>query len=102
MPSVEVWRLSDRLTSESGHDVACLLARVCHRERQHPCLVLGMQPGERRGDYQARWPRPLDEARLHALRGLLDGLVTDLALGEQGADEVGLEVGVHAGGLVDD
>jgi hypothetical protein len=76
-----------------------LLPGVGDGQAQVPGLVLGVQSvAGGRGDKAGR-TLLADRARPQALGGLLDELVLQEPFGEEGPDDVVLEVAAYAGGL---
>src|SRR5215208_2701799 len=102
MPRFEVRSSFTRFVCQGCHYGPGLLLGICNSKGEQASLVLWVELDGGGRDYQPGRPVPLNEARLHALRGLLHGLVADPPFREQRAHEVGGKVPSHTGCLVDD
>src|SRR5919107_1177556 len=102
VPGHIVWSSFDYLICKCRHHRLSLCLGVADSKTQEPSLVLRVEFYGRRGHDKTSWAFPLDEARLHALRGLLHSLVADTPLRKERAHQVGGELPAHPCGLVDD
>src|SRR5215212_1599710 len=102
MPGREVRGSFACFLGQCRHDCTGLILGVRNGKGEKSGFVLRVEFDGGGGYDEARWALPFYEAWLHALRGLLNGLVADTPLREQRAHEIGSELPAHTGCLVDD